>query len=195
MDEVSRSALILGGGRSRRMGRDKRLISLQETQTVLAAEVAALQSLHLPTWFAGAAHDGARPQLDGLAILWDLEPFAGPLIALLDAWRVVSGELLVLSADLPQLRSEFLQRILGEAAAHPQAKAVVPSDGKHLQPLCAYYRSGALLQLEELRKAGERSLLAALRRMKTHELHVLEATDEASLCNWNRPSDREEPHP
>ncbi len=195
MDEASRSALILGGGRSRRMGRDKRLISVQETQYVLASEVATLRRLGLPIWFAGRAQDGARPQLDGVGILWDLDPFAGPLVALLDAWQVISGDLLVLSADLPRLRHEFLLQILEEASAHPEAKAILPSDGQRWQPLCAYYRSGTLAELEERRSAGERSLLAALESFDPREFRVLNAAGEASLRNWNQPKDRGETRP
>jgi molybdopterin-guanine dinucleotide biosynthesis protein A len=190
MVDLPRSALILGGGRSSRMGRDKRLISLHDTQYLLAATVAALRPLGLPIWFAGAAQDGGRPELEGVAILWDIHPHEGPLAALLDAWSVVRGELLVLSADLARPNTEFLRGISREAKAHPEAGAVVPSDGQYLQPLCAYYRGSVLEKLAEHRGGGERSLLAALKALDAGELRVLDAPGEPGLRNWNRPSDR-----
>jgi molybdopterin-guanine dinucleotide biosynthesis protein A len=190
MVDLPRSALILGGGRSSRMGRDKRLISLYDTQHLLAATVSALRPLGLPIWFASAAQDGGRPELEGVAILWDIHPHAGPLAALLDAWSVVRGELLVVSADLARPDTDFLRNAVREADAHPEAGAVVPSDGELLQPLCAYYRGSVLEKLAERRRSGERSLLAALRTLDAPELRILDALGEPSLDNWNRPSDR-----
>lgn len=190
MVDLPCSALILGGGRSRRMGRDKRLISLDDTQHLLSATVAALRPLGLPIWFAGAPQDGARPELEGVAILWDIHPHAGPLVAMADAWAVVGGELLVLSSDLARPNTDFLRRIAREAKAYPEAFAVVPSDGQQLQPLCAYYRVSALQRLAKCRSSGERSLLAALKTLNARELRILDAPGEPSLCNWNRPSDR-----
>jgi molybdopterin-guanine dinucleotide biosynthesis protein A len=191
MVEHPLSALILGGGRSRRMGRDKRLISLQQNHHLLAAIVATLHTLELPIWFAGPAQDGARPELEGVAVLWDLHPYQGPLTALADAWSVVRTDLVVVGADLPRLRGEFLLSLVDDANAHPEAEAVIPSDGEFWQPLCAVYRTRCLTALTESVRSGEASLLTSLQSVDRHELRIVDALGEPSLTNWNRPPDRD----
>jgi molybdopterin-guanine dinucleotide biosynthesis protein A len=46
----------------------------------------------------------------------------------------------MLAVDMPFIPPAFLQYLVGQAQAAPEAAVVVPREGGHLQPLCAIYR-------------------------------------------------------
>lgn len=184
------SILLLAGGRSRRMRRDKRLISRQHHQHLLGTVLEAIRPLEAPIFLAAADADAARPCLSGVAVVWDRVAYEGPLRALVDSAGIFDGELLVLATDWPELETEFLRRLLVFARQDPDAWAVIPELDGRLQPLCALYREEIWPMLRQQVEAGEESLMDALRSLPAERLGRWPVSGEASLRNWNRPEDR-----
>ena len=127
------AGLVLAGGRSARMGRDKALLEwhgislLDRARTLLRAAGAC------------AIHVGGRPeQADGLP---DSEPHAGPARAILDAAAALHAScdyLLIIPVDMPLLRPEHLTPLLTGASGqarhwqdHP-LPALVPVSARSL---------------------------------------------------------------
>jgi molybdopterin-guanine dinucleotide biosynthesis protein A len=179
------SALLLTGGASRRMGRDKAslpsLAGLDEGGArpgeTLAERTARLLALVAdPVLELGPGRSGA-PALD------DPVPFAGPLAALAAGAAALRegghlGPVLVLATDLPLLSPGMLRWLAG----HPSPWAVVPLDaGGREQPLCARYPLADLERAASLVVAGERRLGALL------ELIVAERPPAAA---WAGPAGR-----
>jgi molybdenum cofactor guanylyltransferase len=152
------AALLLTGGTSRRMGRDKATLvvngaGLAERTAGLLVRVAA------PVLEIG-------PGYTALAHLQESPAGGGPLCALAAGWAGLkevewpdSAGVLVVATDLPRLTAGLLTLLAG----HPAPGAVVPLDTEgHSQPLCARYPMAALGAAAELLGAGERSLRALL---------------------------------
>ncbi len=149
------AGLLLTGGSSRRMGRDK-------AELVVAGERLADRSARVlaavcdPVLEVGPG----RSPLDGVV---DDHPRAGPLAALVtgaDALRArtYSGSVVLLGVDLP-FASEPLLRLV---ANHPASATVVPVAGGMRQSCCARYAPEALATAADLVERGERALHALL---------------------------------
>lgn len=148
-------AVVLTGGRSSRMGRDKATIRIDG---VAMAEriVSQIQTLGLPVTVLGPHRVPATPTVE------DAEPFAGPLVALA---RFVprARTVLVSSCDLPR----FDPAIIGFLASRiGDRDAAVPFVDGFPQPLCALYDARAFPVAVSLVSEGGRSMMAWLDRLK-----------------------------
>jgi molybdenum cofactor guanylyltransferase len=145
------AGLLLTGGSSRRMGRDKAALPIGGRS--LAARVAAsLSQVVEPVLEVG-------PGRSGLALAPEDRPGAGPLAALVAGWRALtaeghSGPVVVVACDLPRV-SEPLLRLI---ASHPGSGSVVPVVNGRPQPLCARFSASALGHGVVMVDAGRRSL-------------------------------------
>lgn len=149
------TGVILAGGASDRMGRDK-------ASLVVEGE-SFLERLHtmLVTVFSEVAvHGGTVVPTDGVLIP-DEMPGEGPVGGLLTAMRVANRKaVFVASVDTPMLTAEVVRSIV---------EPPVPSDGVRvssavgrIHPLVAVYGSGILSILEERFDGGERSMMGVI---------------------------------
>lgn len=172
--------VVLAGGASTRMGRDKALLEIEgETLAVRAARLLGEVCGEVLT--ADAGRFGGIP--DG--------PGRGPAAGLLGAARAKPGRsLLVLAVDLP-----FVPMPLLEELASSDADLAVPSWSGGVEPLCALYGPAALAVLEQRVGRGELSLWSlpetpglSVRRLGEAELRRF--GDPARMfLNLNRPED------
>ncbi len=180
------AGLVLTGGASSRMGRDKASISLPDgrncaqTVAIRAAEVAD------PVVEVG-------PGTSGLAAVADDSPGAGPLAAMATGWRTLvgsgyAGPVLVVACDLPLIAVPLLD-VLARA---PGDCTVVPVVGGRPQPLCARFGSASLDLCLALVAEGRRSLNALLDATTVTWLGPdiwSEVTDEQCFADIDTPAD------
>jgi molybdopterin-guanine dinucleotide biosynthesis protein A len=154
------AALLLTGGASRRMGRNKAELVVDGDR--LADRTAALLlQVAAPVIEVG-------PGFTSLPRTMEDPPGSGPLAALVAgagtlAARGVSGRpVLVVATDLPRLTAVFLRLLAGYPVPSPE-HCVVPRDGDgRPQPLCARFSPAAVARAEELFATGRRSMSALL---------------------------------
>ncbi len=157
------AGLLLTGGASRRMGRDK-------AELVIAGERLADRSERVlsavcdPVLEVGPGHS----TLDAVG---DDEPLAGPLAALVTGaaalrTRGYSGAVVLLGVDLP-FATEPLIRLV---AHHPASQTVVPVASRMRQSCCARYAPDALAAAAQLVERGERALHALLSTVPVVEI-------------------------
>ena len=150
------AGLVLTGGASRRMGRDKASIVLVDGRTCAQTVAERLAEVADPVLEVG-------PGTSGLTAVPDDRPGAGPLAALATGWAALSGvghggPVLVLACDLPAISVpllELLARARGEGT-------VVPVVGGRPQPLCARFGQAALDRCRSLVGEGRSSVMALL---------------------------------
>jgi len=146
--------VILAGGASRRMGRDKARIHLGGS-TLAEHAVARLDGIAKPVVLADRGHLGLHSALsvpDG--------PGAGPAAGLLGAAQAYPGrDLLVLACDLPRVPVELLAHL----ARCQGGDLWLPRWQRGEEPLCALYRPTALAVLGEQVAGGNFSLRGLLR--------------------------------
>ena len=144
--------IVLTGGGSARMGRDK--ATLEVGGTTLAARTAALL-----TSATGRAVE-VGPGTSGLPAVRERPPGSGPLAAVAAGWDELvrtTGEkrpCVVLACDLPELARDLVAWL----AAQPEGGSVVPVLDGRPQPLCARWSVADLERAASQHAAGERSL-------------------------------------
>lgn len=131
------AAVLLAGGRSRRMGRDKALLSLADGRLLWQRQLDVLRELQPAELFiSGPAREGFPPDVSLLA---DAAPSRGPLSGIAVALAVMRSPLLVvLAVDLPRMTAAFLHTML---AASRENCGTVPWRGESgfYEPLAAVY--------------------------------------------------------
>jgi molybdopterin-guanine dinucleotide biosynthesis protein A len=184
------SGIILAGGASRRMGRNKALIAL-EGQPLVARVLHALRPVTDEVLVV--ANDPAPFAFLSLPVVPDSEPGHGPLMGLYSGMRAARGDLVVaVAVDMPFLTPEFLEHLV---RLSPGYDVVIPETDR-LHPLCAVYRRETCLPaIEEALARGQRRLIAfhadvQVRRVPEAALRSF-SPDLRALINVNTPEELE----
>ena len=153
------SAIVLAGGQSSRMGRDKSqlpwhgktLIShIVDQLRPMVAEL--LISANDPVPFAGL----------GLPVLADREPGGGPLQGIATGLRAARHEwLFVTGCDVPEIRQDYFQGMWPLTAEDVDVIMPVDADGR-AEPLFALYRRSALPAVERVLASGRPRIIDIL---------------------------------
>ncbi len=164
MSGTDRSLVVVAGGRSRRLGRNKPLVEIggrtvlsrileataQFADAVLAVrEVPPFQrALAAEAWEPGAEGAGPpgsvtlrSPTGRALLVVPDPVPDLGPIAGVASGLAAAHGAIcVVLAGDLPFVTPDLVDRLSGELAGDAELDAVVPRARGRAQPLCAAYR-------------------------------------------------------
>jgi molybdopterin-guanine dinucleotide biosynthesis protein A len=183
------TAVILAGGASRRMGRDKASLTI-EGRTLLDRQVSLARQLGVHEVLVSAG-SGQRPVPDGCRIVSDRVADKGPLAGIASALAAsASPLLLVLAVDMPGMSVACLQKIL--AWCRP-GRGAVPTIGGRPEPLAAVYPRETLQIAGEMLAAGEDPVVSRFCSRSAQAgwvtLHDMDAADETCFANWNRPAD------
>jgi molybdenum cofactor guanylyltransferase len=151
-------AIILCGGKSSRMGRDKAMLPFGPER--ILQRVVRLIGKVVPeeNTVVVAARGQSLPKLpQNVVVAHDLENFRGPLAGLAIGLRVLAAANSVdavygSSCDVPLLVPAFVERMFDLLGGYD---AAVPVDGQHHHSLAAVYRPCVLGSIEELLTAGE----------------------------------------
>jgi molybdopterin-guanine dinucleotide biosynthesis protein A len=129
------SAVILAGGQSSRMGRDKATVELGG-QTLLARQIALARNVGATEFFV-SGRVGMEYGVTTARILTDRFANAGPLAGIERALAEMStAHLLVLAVDMPRLTAELLQKLAQVCGIECGA---VPQIRSRIEPLAAFY--------------------------------------------------------
>jgi molybdopterin-guanine dinucleotide biosynthesis protein A len=185
----SLGGIILAGGASRRMGRDKATLPWGES-TLL--EHLSRQFRPLTPLVIVGPHDRNLPSLPGLTMVYDDAPFSGPLAGLVRGLACFPEEAVVLvtGCDYPLLTMSLVL-LLHEAMNEANA-VVLMKDGVR-QPLPLICRASILPYGSSLLQEGHRSLQVMLDNVncKAIEESIWQAWPEVDtqLVNLNTPDD------
>jgi molybdopterin-guanine dinucleotide biosynthesis protein A len=182
------SAVILAGGESRRMGRDKAWIEWNGRPLIDWA-VEKVRRIGVEEVFISGRPDGDYCGL-GCPVLVDLEPGLGPLGGIeRGLFRCMSPLLLVLAVDLPQMTPECLGKL---TARCDRLTGVVPQRAGRWEPLAAIYpkrcHSFAFGLFTHGLRAAHEFVDNCLRGRAVKRWNV-PASDAACFANWNCPDD------
>ncbi len=182
------SAILLAGGRSRRMGVDKATV-LIAGKPLWQRQLRVLSDLR-----PGAVWVSARtvppwcpPEIE---IVMDKPPSCGPLSGVAAGLhRVQTSHLLVLAIDLPQMTAEHLRKLWD--LAQPGI-GVIPLHGDYFEPLCAIYPAEAVAAAGKALKDNDASLqhfAEILLHQSQAQVYDLPCEEQPLYLNMNTPSD------
>jgi molybdopterin-guanine dinucleotide biosynthesis protein A len=190
-ETTSLTGLILAGGASSRMGRNKALLTLAG-QTLVERVTQALAALTDDILII--ANEAEPYRFLDRPIIPDIRPGYGPLMGLYSGLKAARGELALLAAvDMPFLSPDYLRFLLALA---PGYDVVIPSTGHRLHPLCAVYRRESCLPaIEQAIARGQRRLIAFHPQMRVRQVDETELRridpDLRALMNVNTPEELE----
>lgn len=200
-DEHEVRGLLLAGGRSRRMGTDKRLLRFGE-ETLIARAYRALAEAFGAPWVLVAEEEDIEvlaPILgEDTKFLLDPSPGAGPLPAVAAALEALDRPHgFVLATDMPGVTGAFLRNfddLRRELRGSPDAVVAIAAD--KAQVTCAFYRRSLAPSIWASWRGGAHCLAKSLRRpgVRVHYLDPEELAllgGEAQLANLNTPADHE----
>jgi molybdopterin-guanine dinucleotide biosynthesis protein A len=183
------TGVVLAGGRSMRMGRDKALLTLPNGRTLLQQAVATLRE-------AGAAEilvsvgNGKTYGLPDTREILDVQDGCGPMGGLQAALAEARQALcVVLAVDLPAMTPVYLGGLLAEVDLNC---GIVPLIEGSAEPLAAVYPKAALAEVELAMKTQDYSLQRLIRKLEALRLARLRVVGEAErvlFANWNSPED------
>lgn len=182
---VPLAAVVLAGGASRRMGRDK--ATLPYDGGTLVEHVVSVVAPRCSPVFVIAAPGQPLPPLNA-EVLRDEVRGVGPLLATGRGLRAAAEAGLrwafVCAVDMPFLSADVID-FLVDPAERLGADVVLPWDGRN-HYLAGLYRTDMADRIAALVAAGERSMRALIDRVDTQQIVLPE---QRSLTNANTPAD------
>lgn len=179
------AAVLLTGGASRRMGRDKATMPHPgDPRLTMAEHTVAVLTRRCDPVFVIAAPGQALPPLNA-QIIRDEARGVGPLAATGRGLRAAAAAGLdwafVSAVDMPYLSAELIDHLAG----HRGADVVLPWDGRD-HYLAGIYRTGLADRVDDLVAAGRRSMRALTDSVLTRRVAL---PDRRALTNFNSPAD------
>ena len=150
------SAVILAGGQSSRMGRDKAVLELAG-EPLLARQIKLMQATGASEVFI-SGRTGRDYTKFGCPALIDNFPQAGPLAGIESALQKCRNPLLlVLAVDMPQMPIAMLEELIKQSDGR---NGIIPRLAGHTEPLAALYPSIAAPLATELLLSAQASATA-----------------------------------
>ncbi|MFN8223286.1 MAG: molybdenum cofactor guanylyltransferase [Gaiellales bacterium] len=182
--------IVLCGGHSTRMGRDKALLEWNARPLVVHVCEQVSAAVDGPIVVVAAAGQELPPLPARAELARDLVADQGPLEGLRTGLRTLSGRaelVFVTSVDAPHLRPELVAALLRRL---DDADAVMPATAGFAHPLTAVYRVSLVPLVEaviaegerRVRRVGERCRAVLLERDELLADAALRAVDPALRC-------------
>ncbi|RAM50558.1 MAG: molybdenum cofactor guanylyltransferase [Hapalosiphonaceae cyanobacterium JJU2] len=193
MGQLRLTAIILAGGKSTRMGRDKALIPIEDVpmlQRICQIAEACTEKVYVVTPWPERYQDLLPPKSQFIQEVLLPEETGnelkthGPLVGFSQGLTQVTTDwVLLLACDLPNLRVEVLQEWIAELEQVPEeAIAALVYRNNRWEPLCGFYRCRCLPELNKYIEQGGRSFQEWLKRYPVQALPLL---DSEMLFNFN----------
>lgn len=195
--------MVLAGGRSRRMGKDKALLPTEHGQPLLQKIVQTVQPLAAEIVVVTPWPERYQDFIPEFATLIKepppsslLEPSfsAGPLSGFAYGWQAISSDwCLLLACDLPFLETTVMQHWwdwlithLNETDALLAPIASLTKGLKDWEPLCGYYHRRCIPSLTQHLQSGQHSFQSWL---SEKPIVMYQSVPKRMLFNCNTPND------
>lgn len=181
------AAVILAGGMSRRMGRDKAALPFGE-ETMLSH----LVNLYRPHFdlVAVSLNEAGRFDTAGALEVVDRRPGEGPMAGLEAAFLDTGADVIFLTGtDLPLGEPALAKHLLGLLEGYD---ACLIRSAKGPEPLFAVYSASCLSAVQSALSEGRRAMSAMLSRVRAREISAQELPQfdvERILTNVNDPQE------
>ena len=182
------SGVVLAGGRSERMGRDKTFLDFGG-RPLIVRQLELLSRVFADVRIS--AKDPARFAALGYPVIPDGNAVHAPIFGIAASLRALARPVFVLAVDLPEV-PEALVRHVARMLLEGGDPCVVPRAGGKIQGLCAAYRPSALAAFERnaaLEKLSIFDLVSECGGRIEEETAWTSIASPESLANWNRPED------
>ena len=182
------SAVLLAGGKSRRMGEDKATIVFRNTP-LWQIQLDLLRKLEFEQLFISAQIDPPWRPPD-IEFVPDDQPSRGPLSGIAAALsRITTNHLLVLAIDMPFMTENYLLSLCEKIEP---GRGIVPLIENRAEPLAAIYPREARDDVGGALRGSDFSLQSLVGKLvATNKLEPVQVSEEekAFFRNLNEPAD------
>ncbi len=179
-------AVILVGGKSRRMGTNKAVLPYEGQSFLgrISKELGGFEEIILST------SDDKQYEEYGLPVVKDIYPNCGPISGLHAALCACKSDaLFCIPCDVPLFKLSLAEYICSKVEAGYDAVVPISKDG-HMHPLCAVYKKSAVDIFEKQIHSKEFKIIDAYEQMKVNFIPLEESTHaEKYLINVNTPEE------
>ena len=176
--------IIMAGGKSSRMKRDKALLPFGGYNSL-----AEYQYTKFKPFFSIVYISAKNSKFDfSVALIEDVYADSSPLVALVSIFETLIeiDEVFILSVDAPCINLGVFQKLKEEAK---KESSVIVADSKNgIEPLCAIYRRSILPEAKKMLKENRHRLQTLFESVSTQKVFF---KDENLFINVNYPSDYE----
>ena len=175
---MRKGAIILCGGKSSRMGRDKATLPFGPEQMLQRVVRLISEAVSLESVVVVAAPNQSLPELpEPVLVARDVHAYRGPLEGLATGLRALAGRAdaaYATACDVPLLVPAFVDRVFELLGDFDIA---VPFDGKYHHPLAAVYRPTVLAHVQRLLDSQRMRPRFLFEEVRTREIHVEDLRD------------------
>ncbi len=180
--------LVLAGGKSRRMGSDKALLS-SNGETQLSRAVRLLERFADRVFVSVRADQAGEPERRRFASITDRYDDIGPVAGILSAMDATpDAAWLVVACDLPNIDDTTLAALLDQRDAARPFTAFRSSHDGLPEPLCAIYEPHARSIIDAFVSQG---IVCPRKMLIRSDTALLDQPHPAALDNINTPEDLE----
>ena len=180
------TAVILAGGKSSRMGRDKTQL-IYEGKTLLAGAVERF-SASFDQVYLSIGDPEKYPDISAERVI-DLYPGCGPMAGIHAALAMTSCDALVVApCDAPYYCKELAQYLAAQYEPELDALVLLDDEGR-AQPLSGIYSRSCLPVLEQHLKTDRLKIMRMLEDMRLKKVVLPEALNSRVFENLNTPED------
>ena len=181
--------LALAGGKGRRMGRDKAMLSFHGGQTQLDYTLALLGTFCSKVAISGPEEQrSCRKKESEAAFIPDEAGVSGPMSGVIAGLRnEESWPVLVMACDLPLVDGSLVLRLLSQRNSQKRATCFVALDGRP-EPLLAIYEASAL---KELRVCAEKGMFSLRRFLEEADVEKVSCREPHLIASVNTLEDLE----
>jgi molybdenum cofactor guanylyltransferase len=187
-EEMTFTALLLAGGLSSRMGRDKATLVF-EGEPLWTRQLALLRDSRPETILISARAAPSWAPSDATVLL-DEPPSRGPLSGIAIALASMrSSHLVAVAVDLPRMKAAHLRKL---AEMVQPGRGTIPLNKGRMEPLSAIYPKEAAAVAQKNLASHDTSMRAFARALLRQELlreYKLSLEEEAFYRNINTPED------
>ncbi len=157
--KMAATAIILAGGDSRRIGKDKGMLPIKG-QPIIKHILEQLRPYF--TKILISSNDSSRYDFPGVEVVADRTAGCGPLMGIASALRVSASELnFVIACDIPEVDMELVRMMVRQGR---DFDAVVPVTGpSRYEPVFAVYNKGLLGAMEATLASGNNRIMEAVK--------------------------------
>ena len=177
------TAVILAGGKSSRMQRDKALLPFGESNSL-----AEFQYRRLSKLFSKVYISSKNNKFDfDVEVIADRYEEASPLVALVSIFETLEEieEVFLLSVDAPFVSEMVIDTLYKNSCS---VDVVVAQSSNGFEPLCAIYRRSCLVEAKRALEANMHGLHSLFKKLQIERVQI---EDETAFMNLNYPSEYE----
>lgn len=178
--------LVLAGGQSRRMGRDKALL-VRDGQSQLRHIALLLDAVTDRIFVSARADQKDDPERSQFETIVDRYDDMGPIAGVLSAMdEYPEADWLVIACDLPNIDNTTLRFLIEHQSSEHPFTAFRSSHDELPEPLCAIYASGSD---KLIRKFVADGMVCPRKMLINSDTKLLDQPNPVALDNINTPDD------